>query len=250
VDAALDGDTVLIWPGTYSERKGIVLKGKAITIQGALGAPVIKVPGDYAFSFYFGEGQDCVLSNLIISASQGAVYCSGASPTLQQLTVVNNDFGVVATDGSDPVILNSIFWGNRDGDLFCDVAPCRIDYSSIEHIEQSTGLGNISVDPLFVDPLHEDFHLRSQGGYYWTAGDQWVQDTVTSPCIDAGHPTLSPVHEPGPNGGRLNMGAFGGTDQASLSHRPIIDHGNRNERIDPAVSMTQNGIPGSSGDRP
>ncbi len=62
------------------------------------------------------------------------------------------------------------------------------------------GEGNIDADPLFTDIINGDFHLL--------AG---------SPCIDAGDPGSEFALEPEPNGGRINMGAYGGTPQASLS---------------------------------
>jgi hypothetical protein len=43
---------------------------------------------------------------------------------------------------------------------------------------------------------------------------------VTSPCIDAGDPNGSIGWEPFPNGGVINMGAYGGTAEASKS--PVI----------------------------
>ena len=46
---------------------------------------------------------------------------------------------------------------------------------------------------------------------------EWVIDTVDSPCIDAGDPCDSISYEPNPNGGLINMGAYGGTAEASLS---------------------------------
>jgi hypothetical protein len=45
----------------------------------------------------------------------------------------------------------------------------------------------------------------------------WVSDSVTSPCIDAGDPNSDYSQEPIPNGGRINMGAYGNTGQASKS---------------------------------
>lgn len=42
-------------------------------------------------------------------------------------------------------------------------------------------------------------------------------DDVTSPCIDAGDPNSPVGDEPMPNGGRVNMGAYGGTAEASKS---------------------------------
>ena len=52
--------------------------------------------------------------------------------------------------------------------------------------------------------------------YEYDAG-RWVYDDVSSPCIDAGDSNSDWSNEPMPNGGRINMGAYGGTGQASLS---------------------------------
>ena len=58
----------------------------------------------------------------------------------------------------------------------------------------------------------------SQAGRYDPTSQSWVTDDVTSPCIDAGDP-MSPIgNEPFPNGGIVNMGAYGGTDEASKSY--------------------------------
>jgi hypothetical protein len=89
-----------------------------------------------------------------------------------------------------------------------------------------TGEGMISPgsgcdDPLFADPENGDFHLMSTGGRYVAEDDAWVQDDVSSPCIDTGSPDedlgVDVADETTPNGGRLNMGAYGGTAQASRS---------------------------------
>jgi hypothetical protein len=92
---------------------------------------------------------------------------------------------------------------------------CTARFSCIEQGAQ--GDGNISEDPLFADPANGDYHLLSEGGRYVPAYGLWAFDTVTSPCVDAGDPSLDPGAERIPNGGRINMGAFGGTPQASLS---------------------------------
>jgi len=38
---------------------------------------------------------------------------------------------------------------------------------------------------------------------------KWVNDAVSSPCIDAGDPNSDWTAEPSPNGSRINMGAYG-----------------------------------------
>jgi hypothetical protein len=45
----------------------------------------------------------------------------------------------------------------------------------------------------------------------------WVADALESPCVDAGDPASEWVGEFWPHGSRANMGAYGGTAQASMS---------------------------------
>jgi predicted outer membrane repeat protein len=99
--------------------------------------------------------------------------------------------------------------------------------------------GNTDEDPLFVNPgywadaddpnvfvepndpnavwIDGDYHLKSQAGRWDPASESWTVDDVTSPCIDAGDPNSPIGYEPFPNGGIINMGAYGGTPQASKS---------------------------------
>ncbi|MCE5231309.1 right-handed parallel beta-helix repeat-containing protein [bacterium] len=73
----------------------------------------------------------------------------------------------------------------------------------------------LNVDPRFVNRSGRDYHLLSQGGHWSSSLLQWVKDSVTSPCIDAGYPQSTYANEPMPNGGRINIGAYGNTAQAS-----------------------------------
>lgn len=63
-----------------------------------------------------------------------------------------------------------------------------------------------------------DFHEQSRVGRWTPMG--WVTDVQHSPCIDAGDPAAAFDKEPRPNGGRINIGAYGNTDQASKSIIP------------------------------
>lgn len=78
------------------------------------------------------------------------------------------------------------------------------------------GYGSLA-DPLFADAAGGDYHLRSERGRYWPEHDLWVLDAVTSPCIDGGDPNDDASLERRPNGGKVNMGAYGGTAFASMS---------------------------------
>lgn len=92
----------------------------------------------------------------------------------------------------------------------------------------------LHVDPIFVNPgywnangtpddpnddfwVEGDYHLKSEMGRWDPSSESWVQDDVTSPCIDAGDPNSDFSGETWPHGGRINMGAYGGTREASMS---------------------------------
>ena len=73
----------------------------------------------------------------------------------------------------------------------------------------------------FQDHIHGIYVLELIEG-------QWVLDSTSSPCVDAGNPVLNPAGERMPNGGRVNMGAYGGTGSASMSEWPVKGDINRN----------------------
>jgi len=91
------------------------------------------------------------------------------------------------------------------------------------------GQGNIDVDPLFADIDNGDLRLKSQAGRWDPTTESWLADDTTSPCIDAGIAyavddpnylyagTIDYRGELWPHGGEINIGAYGGTPQASMS---------------------------------
>ena len=140
---------------------------------------------------------------------------------------------------SNVIMTNSILWGNAPKDiLLIGTSLPSITYTDLTG--GWPGLGTIDDDPLFArpgywaDPDHPlrsmdptdpravwmpgDYHLRSQAGRWDDKTGTWVQDDVTSPCIDAGDPARPIGDEPLPNGGIVNLGAYGGTAQASKSY--------------------------------
>jgi len=93
---------------------------------------------------------------------------------------------------------NCIVWGNGADARIAQLAPVEatVRYSCVQG--GCVGEGNIESDPLFLAP--GDYHLAAD-----------------SPCIDGGDPTDSIGVEPAPCGGRINMGAYGGTIDATRS---------------------------------
>ena len=142
--------------------------------------------------------------------------------------------------GASATVTNSIFWGNTapKGDqsaLTHGASTLTVTYSNVAGgrdrvtIEGGStlnwGAGNIDVDPYFADPNNDDYHLKSQAGRWGPDSQTWVRDDVTSLCIDAGDP-MSPIGwELFPNGGFVNMGAYGGTPKASKAYfgEPICE---------------------------
>ncbi len=53
-----------------------------------------------------------------------------------------------------------------------------------------------------------DYHLKSEAGRWDSNSQTWMQDEVTSPCLDAGDVDGPIGFEPFPNGGVINMGAM------------------------------------------
>ena len=113
-------------------------------------------------------------------------------------------------------VLNNIIWQNE----LCmpeEVYEEEYDIRFNDIQGGWKGDGNIDVDPLFADPENRDYHLKSQAGRWDPVSKSWIVDKTTSPCINAGDP-YSPIgDEPTSNGNRVNMGAFGGTQEASKS---------------------------------
>jgi len=145
----------------------------------------------------------------------GAVLADGGGVTLTNCTVVGNGTakttGGILNDGNILVMTNSILWNNRDEDGIDQDAQIWPDgtidvtYSCV--LGGWIGSGNISDDPLFVEPG------------YWDAAGHWVDGDyhllAGSPCVDSG----DPAYVPGPDetdldgqprvlGGRVDMGAY------------------------------------------
>ncbi len=140
-----------------------------------------------------------VRSNVIAENSApedggGLSYCNGV---IVNNTITGNSAGDQGggLNRCAGTIVNCIVWGNRGGSQLWN---CSLPtYSCIEYWTEG-GDGNIAACPYFVDPQAEDYHLLG-----------W------SPCIDAGDPSSDFSNEPLPNGGRIDIGAYGNTAGAT-----------------------------------
>ncbi len=116
--------------------------------------------------------------------------------------------------GSEVHLYNSILWNNAPALSNVDgLATMTAVYTLSQ--DPIPGDGNLSENPLFVDASGGNFHLQSAGGSYKSGS--FMADQASSPAIDTGNPNLGFSRETSPNGGRLNLGAYGNTNQASRS---------------------------------
>jgi hypothetical protein len=173
--------------------------------------------------------------------SGAGIYCNG-SPQIINCTIVGNITGIGGEnwggyDGTDGIgggifatgsmmVTNTIIWDNSLEQLVGQ--DCNnVTYCDIGDNTCVDGIGNISIDPCFVDPDGGDYHLKSQGWRWNAALQEWDFDRyTTSRCIDAGNPSsplgeelLSVPSDPNNDWGenlRINMGAYGGTAEASI----------------------------------
>jgi len=193
--------------------EGCVFKGNSAEIGGA----IYDLRGGTITNSIFADNQAekggaicgrCIGPNLIgctlfgNSAQNGNAIswypCLDGSPFTMSIT------NCILRNGGDEI-------DESNGRLFDNA----ITYSNIQ--DGWPGEGNFDLDPLFADTRNGDFHLKSQAGRWDSSRHSWIQDDVTSPCVDAGDPNSPIGHEPFPNGGVVNMGAYGGTPEASKS---------------------------------
>jgi len=215
-----DGGAIYVGGNTHAKFVNCLIVGNESHSSG----------GGLCDAAYFG----CVVENCTI-ADNKAVNCGAGIRIYRPYYTWYPQQGLL--------LVNSILWGNFMGtsrtfdSQLClgeDGSRATVSFNCIESL--STGCcntGNINLDPLFARPgywdprdyndpdddsyVDGDYHLKSRAGRWDPNSAQWVQDMVTSPCVDAGDPSTAAGPEPGPNGCRRNMGAYGGTTEASKS---------------------------------
>jgi hypothetical protein len=135
-----------------------------------------------------------IAGNSASSKGGGLYYCMG---TTDNNTVARNSGG--GLDSCQGTIRNCIVWGNSNGS---QISSCSAPTYSCIDGWAGGGEGNIAHNPYFLDATAKNYHLKT-----------W------SPCIDAGDPMAPFSEEPEPNGGRVDMGAYGNTPEATSKSR-------------------------------
>jgi parallel beta-helix repeat protein len=221
--------------------RGIYCSGSYPTITNCV---VAKNTGEGVYAYYASP----TLTNCTITGNgAGGVAADSASePAVANCTIVGNRIGGITVNWSTTTVVNSIIWSNWPKQITGARGAALITYSDVQ--DGWPALGNIDDDPCFAsagywadanDPnIHSepnepdaiwvqgDYHLKSQGWRWNSTRREWGFDRVTSRAIDAGSPSsplgkepTSVPDDPGNIWGqnlRIDMGAFGGTAEASM----------------------------------
>ncbi|MHC4743210.1 MAG: right-handed parallel beta-helix repeat-containing protein, partial [Planctomycetota bacterium] len=189
--------------------------------------------GLYGGGIYFNERNNLTLANCTFAGNSASAGNALACTSFQRRYRSNLE------------AVNCIFWDGGEEVWNEDNSAIDITFSNVAGGWPAAG--NIDADPCFADPgfwadkddadilvepddpdavwVDGDYHLKSQAGRWDVNEERWMTDEVTSPCIDAGDPLTPIMHEPFPNGGIINMGAYGGTAEASKSYfdKPLCE---------------------------
>ncbi len=200
-------------------------------------APVLLLSGRCGGGGVYNAGSSPSMTNCIFSGNHGsggdAMSNASSQPILTNCTFTGSRFTAIYNwrENINLTLRNCILWDQTENEI--NDSNVTITYSNVKG--GWPGLGNIDADPCFADQgywddpcntpgdfwddiwIDGDYHLKSEAGRWEPNSKSWVQDDVTSPCIDAGNPGCPLGDEQAPNGNRRNMGAYGGTAEASKS---------------------------------
>jgi hypothetical protein len=125
--------------------------------------------------------------NNLITRNESFMEGGGINISIQSMVgIVNNVFlgnesstngGGFDGDGYCSLI-NNIFWDNFPNEIVSNSPNFDVSYCDVQG--GFPGNANIDIDPQFRDPVNGDFHLMSLD----------CNDSINSPCIDAGNPYI------------------------------------------------------------
>ena len=118
IDAAINGDTVIVKDGTYTGtgNKDLDFNGKAITVKSENGAETCIVDCENAgrgFYFHNGEGPSSVVDSIMITGADNAgIHSYYASPTISGCILTGNSDNAIWCYSGAPTITGCLIYGN------------------------------------------------------------------------------------------------------------------------------------------
>jgi len=239
VDAANDGDTVVISPATYTETIHIINKDLNIITHASHLRTIIN--GNLNGSVFNIQNSKVILSGLVLKNGKadngGAIHCENSEIELFNMLIVNNigeNSGAIYSDHSsitlthvtitdnktnghggaiysvmnkEMMISNTILWNNIPDELFFKDNSGSV---LIQHSNLQAGKSGINREVTFINNISEDplLVLNNNNSLY--------ELSVSSPCIEKGtthlnkQPYLDIVGKlrSSPPGSNPDIGAF------------------------------------------
>lgn len=157
--------------------------------------------GVYGGNYSYQTMSYCLIAKNLAYNSGGGTYINQGELNLYNCTLSENSSGNLGGGlvfncnyAPQSTIRNSIVWNNNPGEIDVIGNGPIINFSDVNG--GYSGIENIDDDPLFIDPLNNNFHLS------WNSFPEG--NGSKSPCIDAGDPDSSQD----PDGTFRDMGAF------------------------------------------
>ena len=240
IDTAVDGDTILVAAGIYTEdisiEKSIYLRGNgpdSTIIQAPHSSSAISIKmnsqGPTIEGFRIqnatnvnqcGIGiRDCspiIRNNVIINNWNGIWAVPTSSPFIINNVLSHNEFNISILESS-PTVKNNIIIDGKNSGIYAASSSLNINYNDVWNNTNNysgdayPGENDISENPLFVNPDSNDYHLL-----------------MGSPCIDAGDP--NPAYND-LDGTRNDMGAYGGPNGESYEYKIFYDPTINNSKV-------------------
>ncbi|MDW7738506.1 MAG: right-handed parallel beta-helix repeat-containing protein [Bacillota bacterium] len=179
IDAAEDGDEIIVQIGVY--RENIDFKGKNIILRStdpsdpSIVAETIIDGRDSGtvVSFRSGEGEGAILDGFTVTRGSGILISGGSSPVIQNCIIEDNtaEYGAgVAIFDSAPSILNNIITNNSGflgGGIFIEESSPLVDGNEISRNRAEMGSGIVIISnsaPMVTNNIIADNVATRLGG--------------------------------------------------------------------------------------
>ena len=186
VDAASDGDLVLVLPGVYGG--GLDFHGRDVEVRSVEGPIATAIVGGVRFQT--GEGPGAVLDGFDVNNGDPGIRCVNASPTIRSNRIRDNSVtssggGLQITNDSSPLVLGNVIERNESlpgsgngGGAYVDSSSPRFEnnvirYNRVFGDPGGEGAGMFVLDStvtLVGNLIHGndavDFYVNRGGGIY------------------------------------------------------------------------------------
>ena len=233
VAAALQGETIELGIGTFpaggelAPREGVAIVGRnphdtridgggALLLLHLIGNRPGASPGflvaDLALfgadTAVLAERADAVLRNVLVRDTTTAVKVAGGSRVeMANLTLVDNEIGIELETGSEGTLRNALVQENRQVGVRVPAGGAlAASYNDVvgnplgDYVGMAAPATDIQAATAFLDRAAKDY-----------------REPARAVVVDRGDPADDVPREPQPNGGRINIGAFGNTLYAASS---------------------------------